>query len=102
MPDNVAIPNISRGLGKIPGADGEGKTDDATAVPATLGSTARAGLLLRTWCNGCGRIVDIAPAQQVAGCGADLPFPEWAARLVCSQCGSRAVDFVVSPRHTGG
>ena len=29
-------------------------------------------------------------------------MPEWASRLSCSRCGSRRVDFVVTPRSTGG
>src|SRR6476659_3613350 len=29
--------------------------------------------------------------------GADLAVPDWAARLSCSKCGGRWVDFVVSP-----
>jgi len=66
--------------------------------PATLGSTAKAGLLLRTWCNRCRHLVDIDPDEQAARHGADLAVPEWGARLVCSRCGSRAVDFVVAPQ----
>ena len=72
------------------------------SAAATLGSTAKAGLLLRTWCGRCRRIVDIDPGEQAARYGAALPVPEWASRLVCSQCGSRAVDFVVAPKRTGG
>ena len=79
-----------------------GKRYENASGPATLGSTAKAGLLLRTWCNRCRRWVDIDPGEQAARYGADLPVPEWAARLVCSQCGSRAVDLVVAPRHVGG
>ena len=37
------------------------------------------------------------PGDQAARHGADLPVRDWAARLVCSQCGSRAVDFAVAP-----
>src|ERR1044071_2099057 len=77
-----------------------GKRFESASGPATLGSTAKAGLLLRTWCNGCRRHVDVEPGEQAARYGAGLPVPEWAARLVCSRCGSRAVDFVVAPRHT--
>src|SRR4051794_31599006 len=77
----------------------EGKRYESASGPATLGSTAKAGLLLRTWCNRGRRWVDIDPGEHAAHYGADLPVPEWAVRLVCSQCGSRAVDFVVAPRH---
>ena len=79
-----------------------GKRYDDASGPATLGTTAKAGLLLRTWCNRCRRIVDIEPGEQAVRYGADLPVPEWATRLVCSQCGSRAIDFIVAPRRTGG
>jgi hypothetical protein len=38
--------------------------------------------------------------------GAETTVPDWSKRLVCSQCGSRNVDFVVSgtkrnPRSSG-
>ena len=70
--------------------------------PATLGTTAKAHLLLRVWCKDCRHEVDLDPADLAERYGADLPVPEWAARLTCSQCGSRRVDFVVTPRRTGG
>jgi hypothetical protein len=28
--------------------------------------------------------------------GADMPVPEWCERLVCSQCGSRDIDMVLT------
>ena len=70
--------------------------------PATLGSIARAHLLLRVWCNACHRIVDLDPGEQAERHGADLDLSAWRERLVCSQCGSRHVDFVVAPDSTGG
>jgi hypothetical protein len=79
-----------------------GNRYDSPSGPATLGTTARADLLLRTWCKDCPHSVDINPDGQAERYGADLPVPEWAARLVCSRCGSHAVEFVVVPRHTGG
>jgi hypothetical protein len=79
-----------------------GKRYESASGTATLGSTAKASLLLRTWCNRCRRHVDIDPGEQADRYGANLPVPEWASRLVCSQCGSHAVDFVVAPRHSGG
>jgi hypothetical protein len=42
------------------------------------------------------------PGEQAERYGADLPVPDWAARLSCSRCGSRNVDFVVTPGNTGG
>jgi hypothetical protein len=35
-------------------------------------------------------------AQLVEGMAPTFPLPEWSTRLVCSVCGSREVDFVVS------
>jgi hypothetical protein len=79
-----------------------GNRYERPAVPATLGSAARAHLLLRVWCNRCRHLVDVDPGEQAERYGADIPVREWAARLICSQCSNRAVDFVVAPRHTGG
>ena len=70
--------------------------------PATLGSTARADLLLRTWCNACRHWVDVDPGEQAERYSADLPVLEWRLRLVCPQCGSHAMDCVAGPRRTGG
>jgi hypothetical protein len=86
------------------GGDGavQGKRFESPSGPATLGSTAEADLLLRTWYRDCRHAVDVDPAGQAERYGTSLPVPEWASRLVCSPCGSRAVDFVVAPWHTGG
>ena len=70
--------------------------------PATLGSTAKAHLVLRVWCTACRHSVILDPGELAARYGADLPVPEWASRLTCSECGSRQVDFVVTPGSTGG
>jgi hypothetical protein len=67
--------------------------------PATLGSTAQAHLRLIVWCKSCRHQVEIeteaieALAEQH---GAETTLLDWAARLRCSACGSREVDFVVS------
>jgi hypothetical protein len=36
------------------------------------------------------------PAEQARWYGPETPVLEWRARLVCSKCGSRDVDMVVS------
>src|SRR6185436_9875196 len=54
-----------------------GKRFESTSGPATLGTTAKADLLLRTWCNGCRRHVDVDPGEQAARYGADLPVRDW-------------------------
>ena len=63
---------------------------------ATLGSTLAAHLRLIVWCKACGHQAEPDVAQLVERYGADLPLPEWSKRLVCSACGSREVDYVVS------
>jgi DNA-directed RNA polymerase subunit RPC12/RpoP len=64
--------------------------------PATLGSSAAAGVRLIIWCKYCGHQVEPDPAEIVERYGAEMPVPEWRARLVCSKCGSRQVDMVVT------
>jgi hypothetical protein len=57
----------------------------------TLGNAARVRLIV--WCKSCGHQVEPDPAEVVARYGADTPVPDWRDRLVCSRCGSRAVDW---------
>ena len=57
-----------------------------------MGSTLAAHL----WCKACRHHAEPDVAQLVKRYGANLPLPEWSERLVCSACGSREVDFVVS------
>ena len=64
--------------------------------PATLGSTAAAGARIIVWCRGCGWQVEPNPAEMAARYDADTPIPDWHKRLVCSRCGGREVDFVLS------
>jgi hypothetical protein len=67
-----------------------------TGPPATLGSTAAAGVRLIAWCRDCRHQVEPNPAEQAERYGADLSVPEWHKRLVCGQCGSRNIDFVLT------
>jgi hypothetical protein len=64
--------------------------------PMTLGSAAAAKLRLAVWCKACGRRSEPDPAEQARWYGPETPVPEWRRRLVCSQCGSRNVDMVVT------
>ena len=48
------------------------------------------------WCPDCRHRAEPDPAELARRHGADTPIPEWHRRLVCSQCGSRAVDFVLT------
>ena len=64
--------------------------------PATLDSTAAAHLRLTVWCNDCRHQVEPDPAEMAERYGAETTVPDWGKRLVCGQCGSRNVNFVVS------
>jgi hypothetical protein len=62
----------------------------------TLGNAAAACVRLIVWCKACRHRVEPDLAEQARRYGADMPVPEWRERLVCSACGSRDVDMVVS------
>ena len=64
--------------------------------PATLGSTAAAGARIVVWCRACGHQVEPAAAEMAAHYGAETTIHEWHKRLVCSRCGGREVDFVLT------
>lgn len=78
------------------------KRSEGESGPATLGSTAKAHLVLRVWCEVCRHQVIVDPAEQAERHGADLPVPGMGGPANCSRCGSRCVNFVVTPRTTGG
>ena len=76
----------------------------------TLGGAAAAQVWFIVWCLECRHQVEPAtaslgaaeggtsadPAEMARRYGPESPVPDWHKRLVCSQCGSRAVDMVVS------
>jgi hypothetical protein len=62
----------------------------------TLGGAAAAGVRLIVWCRDCGDRVEPDPAELAGRYGAETAVLEWKERLVCSGCGSRKVDMVVS------
>jgi hypothetical protein len=64
--------------------------------PATLGGTAAAGVRLIVWCRGCQHQVEPHPADQAQRYGAEMTVPDWRERLICSKCGSREIDMVVT------
>jgi hypothetical protein len=64
--------------------------------PATLGSSLRAGVRLVCWCNKCLYTVYADIVVLVERYGAHIPVPEWGARLICSKCGSRNCNFIVT------
>jgi hypothetical protein len=64
--------------------------------PMTLGSAAAAQLRLMVWCKACGHKSEPDPADQARWLVPRRRYSNGRARLVCSRCGSRNVDMVVS------
>jgi hypothetical protein len=62
----------------------------------TLGNAAAARVRFIVWCKTCRHQGEPDPAEQAERYGAETPVPEWRERLVCSACGSRDVDMVVT------
>jgi hypothetical protein len=50
--------------------------------PATLGTTAAAGARIVVWCKACGHSVEPDPGEMAERSGAEVPVPDWAAKLV--------------------
>ena len=67
-----------------------------TGPPATLGSTAEAHGRLIVWCNACRHQVEPEVAAMAAKYGAMMPVRDWVGRLVCSHCGARDINFVLT------
>jgi Zn finger protein HypA/HybF involved in hydrogenase expression len=62
----------------------------------TLGNAAAARVRLIVWCKDCNNQAEPDPAEMAARYGAETPVLDWRGRLVCSKCGSREIDMVVS------
>jgi hypothetical protein len=62
----------------------------------TLGNAASARVRLIVWCKDCQHRVEPDPAAMAERYGAETTVPDWRERLVCSKCGSRDIDMVVS------
>jgi len=62
--------------------------------PMTLGGAAAARLIV--WCKDCQHQVEPDPAEMAQRYCAATTVLDWSARLVCSKCGSRQVDMVVT------
>jgi hypothetical protein len=67
-----------------------------TGPPATLGSTAAAHARLIVWCLDCRHQIEPDPAEIAERYSVGMSVPDWHKRLVCGQCGSRKIDFVVT------
>ena len=64
--------------------------------PMTLGAAAAAQVRLIVWCKSCQHQVEPDPAEMAARYGADTSVLDWREKLVCSQCGGRQADMVVT------
>ena len=62
----------------------------------TLGGAAAAHVRLIDWCKDCRHQIEPDPAEMAQRYGAETTVPDWSARLVCSRCGSRQIDMVVT------
>jgi hypothetical protein len=64
--------------------------------PMTLGAAAVAQVRLIVWCKACQHQVEPDPAEMAVRYGADTSVLDWRERLVCSKCGGRQADMVVT------
>ena len=62
----------------------------------TLGNAAAARVRLIVWCRSCQHQVEPDPAEHARRHGAETSILEWRDKLVCSRCGGREIDMVVS------
>jgi len=58
--------------------------------------TRQARVRLIVWCSQCRHQVEPDAAEIAERYGSETSIPEWRERLVCSACGSRDVDMVVT------
>jgi hypothetical protein len=64
--------------------------------PITLGVAATADVGLIVWCKECRHEVEPDPTEIATRYGAETVMLDWRKRLVCSECGSREVDMVLT------
>jgi hypothetical protein len=70
--------------------------NESESGPMTLGGALAAKVRLIVWCKACGHRAEPEVAEQVAHHGASMTVLDWEARLVCTRCGARDADSVVS------
>jgi Zn finger protein HypA/HybF involved in hydrogenase expression len=62
----------------------------------TLGNAAAPRVRLIVWCKACQHQVEPDAAEQSERYGAEMPVPDCREPLICSKCGSREIDIVVT------
>jgi hypothetical protein len=71
-------------------------------LPMTLGAAAAAGVRLIVWCRACQHQTEPSAVEMASRYGAETTVPDWRERLVCSCCGSRNADMVVTGTRQNG
>jgi hypothetical protein len=64
--------------------------------PVTLGGAAAAGVRIIVWCKACRHQVEPDPAELAERYGAGVSVLDWRDRLICSRCGGRDNDMVLT------
>jgi len=62
----------------------------------TLGGAAAAGVRIIVWCKACQHQIEPDPAELAERYGVGVAVLDWHDRLVCSRCGSRDIDMVLT------
>ena len=70
--------------------------------PMTLGAAAAASVRLIVWCKTCQHQTEPDPAGQAQLYGAETSVLAWRERLVCSHCGGRDIDMVLTGAKRSG
>jgi hypothetical protein len=65
-------------------------------IAMTLGDPTVARVRLIVWCLDCRHQAAPDPPEMAERYGAEMTVPDWHKRLVCGECGSRNVDFIVT------
>jgi hypothetical protein len=64
--------------------------------PMTLGAAAAAGVRLIVWCKACHHQIEPDPAAMAVQYAPKRQALYWHEKLVCSRCGGRQADMIVS------
>jgi hypothetical protein len=64
--------------------------------PMTLGGAAAAAARIIVWCKACQHQIEPDPAELAERYGVSVAVLDWRDRLVCSRCGSRDIDMVLT------
>jgi hypothetical protein len=77
------------------GADMARSRQEGEPAPLMMGQALEARVRLIVWCRSCGRQAEPDVSRLAELYGQGVAVIDWATRLRCSACGSKA-DFVIS------